>query len=90
MPPELRGQNAKLYTLLIGDVAVADIRNGTLEAHTLTPPQWKSIIDKGGPADHLMVTVQPVAALANLRCDKLKVQMRILFEVYKDLVGAPA
>ncbi len=90
VPPELQGQNAKLFTLLVEDVPVADIRNGPLDPRSLTPAQWKAIADKGGAADRLMVTLQPVTALAALRCGKVKVQMRILFEVYKDLIGVPA
>lgn len=90
MPAVLNSQNATLYSLLAEDIHVADIRNGTPDAHSLTPAQWKAIADKGGPPDRLMITVRPVPALANLSCGKLKVHMSILFEVYKDLVGAPA
>jgi hypothetical protein len=89
MPAVLNSQNATLYTLLAEDIYVADIRNGTPDAHSLTQTQWKSIADKGGPPDRLMITVRPVPALANLSCGKLKVHMSILFEVYKDLVGVP-
>lgn len=89
VPEELNGQNAKLFTLLMEDVAVGDIRNGLSGPHSLTPAQWKAIAEKGGEPGRVTITVQPVAPLSALRCGKVKIRMRMLFEVYKDLVGAP-
>jgi len=89
VPTEVTSRNVKLFTLSFEETAVAEIRNGSHEPRSLTPAQWKAIIDKAGhEVDRLTIRIEPVPALAAQRCGKVKVRMRVLFEVYKNLVGA--
>jgi hypothetical protein len=88
VPSEVTTRNAKLFTLSFEETAVAEIRNGSHDPRSLTHVQWKAIVDKAGTdVDRLAIRIQPVPALADQRCGKVKVQMRVLFEVYKNLVG---
>jgi len=88
--PAQLGPSARLFTVMMEEVTVAEIRNGQMAPHRVTPDQWKAIAAQGGAPDHVSVTVQPVPALAELRCGKVKLHLRLLFEVYKDLVEVPA
>jgi hypothetical protein len=91
VPPEVAAWNASLFTMSVEGASLGDIRNGSHETRSLTAVQWKAIVDKAGSdVDRLAIQIQPVQALAAKRCGKIKVQMRILFKVYKDLVGSPA
>jgi hypothetical protein len=90
VPPELAVRNTKLFTLSVEETQVAEIRNGTHDPRSLTEEHWKAIVGRvGSDVDRLAVRIEPVPKLLNLECAKVKVRMRILFEVYKNLVGAP-
>lgn len=91
LPLEVTSVNAALFSMSVEGALLGDIRNGSHESRNLTPAHWKAIVDKAGSdLDRLAIQIQPVPALAAKRCGKVKVQMRILFKVYKDLVGVSA
>lgn len=78
---------ALLYSLQVHDREIAKITlNPNNEDAMFTADDWKAVGAKTMPG-RLTFRIVPVPALADLSCEDVKVDFRITFEVYKDLVG---
>lgn len=88
VPKHLADEGAKLFTLEIEDQDVASIDNPPKgKTVSLTAAQWERIAPRVEDG-RLNFKVRPVEALAALDCVGVNAQVRIAFEIYKDLVVA--
>ena len=76
----------KIFSIRIGQQEVGAIYiNPKGEPITLSSAQWDAIARESDPG-RIEVTLEPVPALANLTCTKAKADVRVTFEVFKDLI----
>lgn len=80
------GAGRKIYTIEIAGQQVGDIRqNPKGEPITLNSTQWEAITRNSEPG-RITVRLLPVAELADLQCSQVKAEVRLTFEVFKDLI----